>query len=99
MISSRGIYYDLNESTYILKYNDIELYFSSKFYMNKFKSEIDSYIRNESFKLKAKYKCNIEASILFIISLYMKIESRGFKIKYKEKNIKNINLIVEFLER
>ena len=42
--------------------------------MNKFKSEIDSYIRNETFKLKAKYKCDIEASILFIISLYMKIE-------------------------
>lgn len=83
MKSARGIYYDLNESTYIYEFTmgDIfKLYFSSEYLMNKFKDKIDDYIKQLNDKMRSIYFVNINSTLLAIIILYSKIEYRGFKV-------------------
>ena len=89
MKSARGIYYDLNESEYFFKYKGLIFYFSIEFYKKKFAEEISNFIETETFKLQVKYNMNINFDILFMISLYKKIEKRGFRI-YDEENKKEI---------
>ena len=57
--------------------------------MNKFANMVQDYIDQESFKLQVRYKTTINFDILFMISLYKKIEKRGFRIVY-EVNKKEI---------
>ena len=84
---SSVIYNDIDESIYTFKYNDIVLYFSSLFYLEKFKREYNEFVKNETMKLKIKYKCNINANEMLLILLYKRIEKRGFKILYKNKEL------------
>ena len=57
MITKRGIYYDLNDSTYTLKVEGLTFYFSSDFYRMKFAESFVKYIESETLKLKVKYSC------------------------------------------
>ena len=98
MITKRGIYYDLNDSTYTLKVEGLTFYFSSEFYRMKFAESFVKYIESETLKLKVKYSCNINATKMLLLKLYQKIETRGFKVVYEGKHIEEINLIVD-LER
>ena len=50
------IYYDIKRSTYTYTLWDIKFYFSSIFYLKKFKNEVKNYISKENQKLKVKYK-------------------------------------------
>ena len=50
---------DINQSNYVFKYDNIEFYFSSQFYKEKFKREYSQYLKDETMKLKIKFKCNI----------------------------------------
>lgn len=89
MKTAKGICLNLNESDYYFKYKGLIFYFSSEFYKKKFANNIQNYIENETFKLQVKYNTNINFDILFMISLYRKIEKRGFRI-YDELNKKEI---------
>ena len=80
MKTSKGIYLDLSESDYIFKYEGIEYYFSSVLYMEKFKKLVDSYVTEETAKLEIKYKLFIDFRVYLAISLYKRIEKRGFRI-------------------
>lgn len=94
MKSARGIYYDLNESTYIYNFtlkNIYSLYFSSEYLMNKFKDKINMYIKELNDKLKSIYLVNIDASLLAIIILYSKIEYRGFKVVINDIEYQSLN--------
>ena len=84
------IYYDIKEATYFYTIYNIRLYFSSKFYMNKYKNEVEGYINREAQKIKVKYKLNINMNLLLALSYYKKIEKRGFYAynMTKEKEIK-----------
>ena len=44
----RGIYYDLNDSTYTLKVEGLTFYFSSEFYRMKFAESFVKYIESET---------------------------------------------------
>lgn len=85
----KGICLNLNESEYYFQYKGLIFYFSSEFYKKKYADNIQNYIENETFKLQVKYNININFDILFMISLYKKIEKRGFRI-YDELNKKEI---------
>ena len=87
--TAKGICLNLNESEYYFKYKGLIFYFSSKFYKKKFLEEISSFIETETLKLQVKYNININFDILFMISLYKKIENRGFMV-YDEENKKEI---------
>lgn len=86
MKTRNGIELNLKESIYKASVNKLEFYFSSELYLNKFINEKNLFINVESIKLKNKYKIDIEASLYLLISLYKKIEKRGFFIKDIEKN-------------
>lgn len=78
--TAKGICINLNESEYYFKYKGIVFYFSSEFYRNKFANQVQDYIERETFKLQVKYDMNIQFDLMFMISLYKKIEKRGFRI-------------------
>lgn len=89
MQSARGVFYDLLDSNYIYLHGNIRFYFSSKFYLNKFSLKIDEFIKNEKMKFLVNYKIDIDAEILFMITLYRKIEKRGFRVVYKGKELED----------
>ena len=80
MKTTRGIYLNLDESDYIFTTQGLTFYFSSKVYLEKFKKIHKSFIDNETQKIAIKYKVNINISLMLLISLYKKIEKRGFKV-------------------
>lgn len=87
MLSNRGIYYDLNESTYSFKYGDLDFVFSSQFYLTKFKTVYKDCLKNETLKLNSKYKCIGSFDIMILLNLYKMIEKRGFKVLLNNKDI------------
>jgi len=94
MKSARGIYYDLNESTYIFEFtldDTFKLYFSSEYLMNKFQDKLGDYIKEINDKLKSIYLLNINATKLAIIMLYNKIEYRGFKVVINNIEYRGLN--------
>ena len=82
------IYNDIDESIYNIEIGDMKFYFSSQFYLEKFKNEYETYLKEETDKLRIKFKCNINADNMILILLYKKIEKRGFRVEYK-----NIRLV------
>lgn len=72
------IYLYLEDSTYQYDIYNITLYFSSKFYLEKYKEEIYDYIDTQTNRLRIKYKCNINAQRMLAIAYYKKVEKRGF---------------------
>lgn len=90
MKSVRGIYYNIKESEYRLSYKGYTLYFSSQFYLDKFKAEIKDFTEYETARLKAKYNTNFEGEKLFIFVLYSQIEKRGFYITTLDKEYESI---------
>lgn len=92
-----NIYYDLDNSPYTYELNNFKFYFSSKFYLEKFKDKLIGYIQIENERIKTKYKTNVECDYILYISLYKIIEKRGFLIKYENKLLNNYiikNIIV-----
>ena len=81
------IYNDINESDYIFKYDNLQFYFSSMFYLKKFKRTYLQFLKDETMKLKIKYKCNIYADEMLLLLLYKKIEKRGFKVLYNNHKL------------
>lgn len=81
------VYNDINESTYSFKYDDIEFYFSSNFYREKFIKQYSDFLNQETIKLRLKYRCFINCDLMILLLLYKKIEKRGFKVLYKNKEL------------
>lgn len=80
MISTRGVYNNLNESTYEYTYNGITYFFSSKVYRDKFIERLENFIEIESDKLSVKFKTKVDGDNIFAIKFYTIIEKRGFRI-------------------
>lgn len=81
MITRRGIYLNINESTFSINYKDFKFYFSSMFNKNRFENKLKDYINTESSKIKNKFQIDkINLNLFFAIVFYTKIEKRGFKI-------------------
>ena len=98
MPSKRGIYYNLDETVYSFDYDNLKFYFSSRFYLDKFKKEYIGYLKTETLKLRSKYKCILYADEMILLDLYKKIEKRGFKVLYNNESISDsyfINAIID----
>lgn len=91
MKSARGIYYDLKESEYFafLTINNelITFYFSSLFNRKRFLNKMTSFTHDENLKLTINYNVNIDATKLLLLSLYKKIEKRGFRVLINNEEI------------
>lgn len=88
-MTKNGIELNLNKSNYKLIKEGFTFYFSSKFYLEKFKNNVDEFLENESRKVETKYKVDINLINYFIVAFYKRIEKRGFLIKYNNMLIKN----------
>lgn len=90
MKTRRNIYYDLEESPYITKFNTFRFSFSSRFYQNKFEETLLDYINEEARKFKEKYCAEINLTDLLAFNLYRKIEKRGCYAIYNYDSINRI---------
>lgn len=80
MVTQNGICLKIDESEYkIIKFGLI-FYFSSKLYMDKFVKTVDNFVEEENIKLKNKYKIEGNFNVYLALSLYKKIEKRGFYV-------------------
>lgn len=95
MKTARGVYLNIEESTYFLVIDDFKLYFSSLFYLNKYKEVIEEYIRHKNAVLSNICNAKIEARKLLILELYKKIEKRGFLVYYKYEKLNDNKFIFE----
>ena len=87
MKTARGVYLNIEESTYFLVIDDFKLYFSSLFYLKKYKEMIEEYIKHRNAVLSSICNAKIEARKLLILELYKKIEKRGFLVYYKYERL------------
>lgn len=101
MITKRGIYYNLEESTYYYRVGTYKFCFSSKQYRDKFIKLHKEYVSTELSKLKVRYdKLDYDYrfglfDIYFLIRLYVTIEKRGFLIYELDTDKKEIHKITE----
>lgn len=90
MQTKNGIELDLKNSKYIYKKGNFSFYFSSEFYLKKFKEEVKEFVPFENQKIVAKYGIEINLCLFLMISLYKKIEKRGFLVTNNEQKIDNV---------
>lgn len=88
-MTKNGIEFNLNKSNYKILKGEFTFYFSSRFYLEKFINGVDEYVENESRKIGAKYKVDIDLINYFMVAFYSKIEKRGFLIKHNSTLIKD----------
>ena len=79
------VFYELEDSPFSLSIGDFKFYFSSLFYKDKFRKGYKDFIKCENLKLNVRYNGDIELNDMLLISLYKKIEKRGFRVFYKDK--------------
>lgn len=92
------IYNDLNDSNYIFSYNNLDFYFSSRFYLEKFKNKYLDFLKDENDKLNIKFMGKIKCDEMILILLYKKIEKRGFKILKNGKELNNYLYAIDIIE-
>lgn len=100
MQTRNGIELNLNESKYNFKFLGLVFYFSSMFYMEKFKKEVKNYINVEQIRLKNRYNMNLLINRCLAISLYKKIEKRGFRVfdSNLKKEIEENEIFIESIK-
>jgi YHS domain-containing protein len=74
------IYRDLKKSPYKIIVNNIEFIFSSEFYKNKFKENVDNFIENFKLEFESRFQLKVDLKKYASIVYYTKVEKRGFLI-------------------
>lgn len=82
----KRVEYDINKSEYYFKVNKLTFFFSSKFNKTRFENGFIEYVQEETNKIKAKYKVNINLTNYLLLTYYKKIEKRGFKVLTYDDN-------------
>ena len=82
----KRVEYDINKSEYYFKVNKLTLFFSSKFNKSRFENGFIEYVSEETNKIKAKYKVDINLTNYLLLAYYKKIEKRGFKVLTYDDN-------------
>lgn len=77
------VYHDLRESSYYFDFENLRFYFSSDFYLRKYKEKLEGYIEAAILKFWGLNKVSLHVEGLkkyFAIVLYKSIEKRGFRV-------------------
>ena len=82
----KRVEYDINKSEYYFRVNKLTFFFSSKFNKTRFENGFIDYVNEETNKIKAKYKVNINLTNYLLLTYYKKIEKRGFKVLAYDDN-------------
>ena len=98
MLTARGVCHDLKSSPYTFTRlkdgNEIIYHFSSKLHLDKFKNREQKHNENYTAFLNKKYSAIFDILLFSDLSLYRKIESRGFYIKINNKGVTCLNSII-----
>ena len=100
MKTKNGVELNIKESEYKIKIYNYNFYFSSAFYLKKFKEEVFEFVEMENIKFNNKYKVKFDLRLYFAIVLFKRIEKRGFYItsdKYINNDITILTENVEFV--
>ena len=98
VMTTRGIYHNLDESKYSVFYKDTLLFFSSKFYLNKYLREYEGY--RETFKRQHKALSKEFDECIDLLSdlyFYKTIEKRGFRVDIGGESCKWQEIVVYVL--
>lgn len=82
----KRVEYDINKTEYYFKVNKLTFFFSSKFNKTRFENGFVEYVQEETNKIKAKYKVDINLTNYLLLAYYKKIEKRGFKVLTYDDN-------------
>ena len=82
----KRVEYDINKSEYYFRVNKLTFFFSSKFNKTRFENGFIEYVSEETNKIKAKYKVDINLTNYLLLAYYKKIEKRGFKVLTYDDN-------------
>lgn len=82
----KRVEYNINKSEYYFRINKLTFFFSSKFNKSRFENGFIDYVNDETNKIKAKYKVNINLTDYLLLAYYKKIEKRGFKVLTYDDN-------------
>lgn len=82
----KRVEYDINKSEYYFRVNKLTLFFSSNFNKTRFENGFIEYVNEETNKIKAKYKVDINLTNYLLLAYYKKIEKRGFKVLTYDDN-------------
>ena len=82
----KRVEYDINKSEYYFRVNKLTFFFSSKFNKTRFENGFIEYVQEETNKIKAKYKVDINLTNYLLLTYYKKIEKRGFKVLTYDDN-------------
>lgn len=85
MKTVRGVYHNIEESDIYLQVDNFYLYFSSNFLKGKFVGLYDEYYRKVNNTFNKFYE--MDYTPLVIISLYKRVEKRGFRVYYNDRRI------------
>lgn len=95
----KRVEYDINKSEYYFRVNKLTLFFSSKFNKSRFENGFIEYVQEETNKIKAKYKVDINLTNYLLLAYYKKIEKRGFKVLTYDDNDVIIELSKDYTFR
>ena len=95
----KRVEYDINKSEYYFKVNKLTFFFSSKFNKSRFENGFIEYVNEETNKIKAKYKVDINLTNYLLLAYYKKIEKRGFKVLTYDDNDVIIELSKDYTFR
>lgn len=101
MKTYRGIELDIKQSDYRYSISNYTFYFSSEFYMNNFKNNIELFTEIEGAKIKNKYKVYIDLNIYLAFVFYKKIEKRGFYVinNITNEEVKELNFASYLMQK
>ena len=97
MKTARGVYKNIEESTYYYNLGGLTFYFSSLNYRQKFENKVLFFIKEEQKKFEEKYEIPILMEMYFAIAFYKKIEQRGFRIEFEEGKKINKNRLLFYM--
>ena len=95
----KRVEYDINKSEYYFRVNKLTFFFSSKFNKTRFENGFIDYVNEETNKIKAKYKVDINLTNYLLLAYYKKIEKRGFKVLTYDANDVIIELSKDYTFR
>lgn len=72
--------YNMDETPYILEIDGVTYYFSTFLHLTKYKRLYNENRKLVSERLSTRYRVYIQCNLLADINLYIKVETRGFKI-------------------
>lgn len=92
----KGVYLDLEETSYKYRVGEYTFYFSSELYRDKFVRTYKSFMFYEALKFKNKYKMEVADTTFFLFTLYGKIEKRGYKITKNNPSGRPVRVIKDY---